>query len=171
MTGCHYLGGSGRAAVGPGSVHTMSQTPIGEVLRSYAEAWEDGDLARVLDLYHPDFVLHYFGESPLAGTHQGKDAAIAVLAQATATSGRVLVRVVDRLVGERLGALVVVERLGPAGSQREVQRILVYRTEDGKLRECWLFDEDQRFVDRLWSGQDAAFIAETKSAMRSSGAE
>jgi len=157
-----------------GTVHPMPQQPIGDVLRNYAEAWEAGDLVRVLDLYHPDFVLHYFGESPLAGTHQGADAAIAVLAEATARSGRVLVRVVDRLVGERLGALVVVERLGPAGRQREVQRVLVYRTEDGKLRECWLFDEDQRFVDRLWSddaGQDAAFIADTKSAIRSSGAE
>jgi ketosteroid isomerase-like protein len=149
----------------------MSQEPIGEVLRSYAEAWEAGDLARIVDLYHSDFVLHYFGESPLAGTHQGNDAAIAVLADATARSGRVLVRVVDRLVGERLGALVVVERLGPAGRRREVQRVLVYRTEDGKLRECWLFDEDQRFVDRLWSGQDAARTAATKSATRSSGAE
>ena len=23
--------------------------------------------------------------------------------------------------------------------------------EDGRLRECWLYDEDQRFVDALWS--------------------
>lgn len=32
-----------------------------------------------------------------------------------------------------------------------VQRVLVYRVLDGKLRECWLYDEDQRFVDALWS--------------------
>jgi uncharacterized protein len=62
----------------------------------------------------------------------------------------VLVRVVDVLAGDQLGALVVVERLGPADQAREVQRVLLYRTEDDKLRECWLYDEDQRFVDRLW---------------------
>ena len=34
---------------------------------------------------------------------------------------------------------------------RRVRRILLDRVAEGKLRECWLFDEDQRFVDRLWS--------------------
>jgi hypothetical protein len=29
--------------------------------------------------------------------------------------------------------------------------VLLYRVEDGKLRECWLYDEDQRFIDELWS--------------------
>jgi hypothetical protein len=23
--------------------------------------------------------------------------------------------------------------------------------QDEKLRECWLFDEDQRFIDSMWS--------------------
>jgi hypothetical protein len=29
--------------------------------------------------------------------------------------------------------------------------VLLYRVQDEKLRECWLFDENQRFVDKLWS--------------------
>lgn len=121
---------------------------IADVLRRYADAWQAGDLAQVLDLYHDDFVLHYFGTSPLAGTHEGKDAALQALGLATARTDRVLVDVVDVLAGADLGALVVVENL--AG--REVQRILLYRVLDGKLGECWLYDQDQRFVDRLWSG-------------------
>jgi hypothetical protein len=121
---------------------------IADVLRRYADAWTAGDLATVLDLYHDDFVLHYFGESPLAGTHEGKDAALQALGLATARTDRVLVKVVDVLAGAELGALVVVENL--AG--REVQRVLLYRVLDGKLGECWLYDQDQRFVDRLWSG-------------------
>jgi ketosteroid isomerase-like protein len=120
---------------------------IGAVLRRYADAWQAGDLAQVLGLYHDDFRLHYFGESPLAGTHDGKDAALQALGQATARTDRVLVRVVDVLEGAELGALVVVEKL--AG--RKVQRVLLYRVRDDKLAECWLFDEDQRFVDKLWS--------------------
>jgi hypothetical protein len=27
----------------------------------------------------------------------------------------------------------------------------LYRVQDEKLRECWLFDEDQRFIDSMWS--------------------
>lgn len=127
---------------------------IGDVLRRYADAWSAGDLVRILDLYHDDFTLHYFGSSPLAGTHDGKDAAVQVLGEATARSGRQLVRIVDVLEGAERGALVVVERLGgdSDGGAREVQRILLYRVEDGRLRECWLYDEDQAFVDKLWQG-------------------
>ncbi|NDF68631.1 MAG: nuclear transport factor 2 family protein, partial [Actinobacteria bacterium] len=29
--------------------------------------------------------------------------------------------------------------------------VLLYRVQDEKPRECWLFDEDQRFIDQLWS--------------------
>ncbi|MFM8380880.1 MAG: nuclear transport factor 2 family protein, partial [Actinomycetota bacterium] len=55
----------------------------------------------------------------------------------------------DVLVGDALGALIAVEELGDP--PRRVRRILLYRVLDSKLRECWLFDEDQRFIDELWS--------------------
>ncbi|HYI63050.1 MAG TPA: nuclear transport factor 2 family protein [Acidimicrobiales bacterium] len=127
--------------------------PEETVLHRYARAWQDGDLDGVLACYHPDLVIHYFGSSPLAGDHVGFEAAVTALAQATARSARVLERVVDVLVGAERSALVVEERLGVAGDEpgRVVQRVLVFRVEDARLRECWLFDEDQRFVDALWS--------------------
>jgi hypothetical protein len=122
---------------------------IQAVLQGYREAWTAGDLARIVDAYHDDFVLHYFGESPLAGTHTGKEAGLTIVGQASARSRRELVEVSDVLAGEEFGALVVRELLGP--ERREVQRLLVYKVRDDKLAECWLYDEDQRFVDALWS--------------------
>lgn len=119
------------------------------VLSDYADAWQAADAERVLGSYHDDIVIHYMGQSPLAGTHSGKDAAFAALGQASFRSGRKLIEVEDVLVGEDLGALVVTEDLGEP--PRRVRRILLYRVLEGKLRECWLFDEDQRFVDGLWS--------------------
>ena len=122
---------------------------IESVLQGYREAWTAGDLARIVDAYHDDFVMHYFGESPLAGTHIGKQAALTVLGQASQRSERVLIEVSDVLAGAEMGALVVRERLGP--ERREVQRVLLYKVRDGKLAECWLYDEDQPFVDALWA--------------------
>lgn len=122
----------------------------GEVVQQYADAWVAGDLATMLDLYADDFVLHYFGASPLAGDHVGKPAALQALAQATARSHRQLIEVIDVLVGRESTALVVRERIGEAPG-REVQRVLRYRTNSTQLVECWLFDEDQRLVDELWS--------------------
>lgn len=119
------------------------------VLRAYAQAWLAADLEKVLASYHEDIELHYMGESPLAGTHRGRDAAFAVLAQASTRTARRLIDVEDVLAGESLGALIAVEDLGDP-SQR-VRRVLLYRVQDGKLRECWLFDENQRFIDAMWS--------------------
>lgn len=119
------------------------------MVRRYRDAWVAGDLEAVLALYHDDFTLHYAGDSPLAGTHVGRDAALAVLAEATVRSKRRLVEVEDVLAGDHLAALVAVEELGDP--PRRCRRVLLYRVEDGQLRECWLFDEDQRFVDALWS--------------------
>ncbi|MFM7225688.1 MAG: nuclear transport factor 2 family protein [Actinomycetota bacterium] len=120
-----------------------------QVLRTYAGAWLAGDLDAVLGSYHDDIELHYMGSSPLAGTHSGRDSAFAALGQASLRTSRKLIAVEDVLVGESLGALIAVEDLGDP--PRRVRRVLLYRVQDGKLRECWLFDEDQRFVDELWS--------------------
>jgi hypothetical protein len=122
---------------------------IGETLRAYADAWLAADLERVLGMYHDEIVLHYMGESPLAGTHTGKDEVLAVLGQASWRASRKLIEVEDVLIGESLGAILAVEDLGDP--PRRVRRVLLYRVEDGKLRECWLYDEDQRFIDQLWS--------------------
>ena len=119
------------------------------VLRSYADAWLAGDLEAVLGSYHEDFVLHYMGESPLAGTYRGRDEALQTLGLASFRASRKLIEVEDVLAGEEFGALVAIEDLGVP--PRRVRRVLLYRVIDGKLGECWLFDEDQRFIDALWS--------------------
>ena len=125
------------------------RTETDRVLRTYATAWLSGDLDVVLASYHDEIELHYMGESPLAGTHRGRDAAFAALGQASVKTSRKLIDVEDVLVGDSLGALIAVEDLGDP--PRRVRRVLLYRVHDEKLRECRLFDEDQRFIDHLWS--------------------
>jgi hypothetical protein len=119
------------------------------IVRRYAEAWAGGDLATVLDLYADDVVFHYFGDSPLAGDHVGKPAALEAMAAATVRTDRTLLEVVDVLGGSSLAALVVTEAVGP--DQAPIRRVLVYRCADDRLAECWLLDEDQRAIDDLWS--------------------
>lgn len=105
----------------------------------------------MLDSYADDFVLHYFGESPLAGDHVGREAATAVLIEATARSGRQLDAIEDVLAGERFAAIVAREGVGHGLAPTVIRRLFVYRVEGGKLAECWLYDEDQRAIDALWS--------------------
>ncbi len=121
------------------------------VLDRYVNAWQRQDLGALLDCYADDFTLHYMGDSPLAGTHRGRDAAVAVLAEASQRATRTLLGVDDVMVGDGCGAVVVRERLERDGGAHELRRVLRYRIDEVGLRECWLLDEDQALVDRLWS--------------------
>ena len=126
-----------------------------DTVRRYAEAWKANDITAVFDLYHDDFVLHYFGKSPLAGDHVGKKAAIEALVESTQRSGRQLDVIEDVLGGSTFAAIVAREGIG-RDTQRVVRRLFLYTVRDGKIAECWLFDEDQRFIDELWSAPTAA---------------
>jgi uncharacterized protein len=120
------------------------------VAERYCEAWSRGDLAAVVECYDDGFVLHYFGASPYAGDHVGRDAALAVLAAVSSEAVRELLGI-DEILASDGGAVVVArERLTRDGESHEVRRLLRYRIADGRFTECWLYDEDQRLIDRLW---------------------
>ncbi len=120
-----------------------------DTVRRYAAAWMANDIATVLGMYHDDFVLHYYGQSPLAGDHVGRDAAIATLMEATTRSRRQLDTIEDVLGGDTFAAIIAREGVGEPTTV--VRRLFLYTVRDSKLAECWLFDEDQRLIDRLWS--------------------
>jgi len=120
---------------------------------AYARAWQDGDAATLVGLYHDDFKLHYFGRSPLAGDHVGKPAALAALAKVQLLTNRKLVTVHDVLSGPGHGAILAHEHWSKDGRELDVRRVLVYHIRDGKLSECWLYDDDQRAVDEFWTAE------------------
>jgi ketosteroid isomerase-like protein len=121
------------------------------VVRRYCDAWRQGDLATIMDCYHDDLVLHYFGRSPLAGEHRGKAAALGVLARVQQLSNRQLVEIHDVLASEDHAIVLARERFERDGRSHDARRVLVYHVRDGKLAEAWIYDDDQRAVDALWA--------------------
>ncbi len=124
---------------------------IHAVVKRYAEAWVANDLRAIIESYHDDVVFHYFGRSPLAGTHRGKTACLAILKQVREKTNRRLVSVRDVLAGEHFGLIIAVERFERLGESVEIERMLRYSVRDDKLAECWIYDEDQRLVDEYWA--------------------
>ena len=124
-------------------------------LLAYGDAWRAGDIDRVLASYADDVIFHYFGGSEVAGTHVGKEASVAAMMQTASRTSRELVAIIDVLAGEGLGSIVAVERFArqDAGIEPvEVRRVFVYKVAtDGRIVECWVLDEDQTLMDRLWS--------------------
>ncbi|MNQ02627.1 SnoaL-like domain protein [compost metagenome] len=130
---------------------TPAASEILAVVQRYAQAWAANDLKAIVDCYHDEVVFHYFGRSPLAGTHRGKAACLAVLKQVKERTNRRLVAIRDVLAGEHFGLIVAVEQFEHQGRPVELERQLRYAVKDGKLSECWIYDEDQRLVDEVLS--------------------
>jgi len=132
-------------------MNPQPDTSIHAVVKRYADAWSANDLPTIIDSYHDDVVFHYFGRSPLVGIHRGKAACLALLKQVREKTNRKLVAVRDVLAGESFGAIIAVERFERNGKSVEIERVLRYSVRDGKLAECWIYDEDQRLVDEYWA--------------------
>lgn len=128
----------------PGGTHA------GIVLRRYADCWRRGDLEGLVACYADDFTLHYSGSSSFAGTHIGRDAALAAMAEVSVRAPRELRSIDEVLIGDRSGALVVTEILRRDGDAHELERVLRYRIEADRLAECWLYESNQTLVDHLW---------------------
>jgi uncharacterized protein len=119
------------------------------VLQRYVAAWRAGDRAALADCYHDTFTLHYFGDNPLAGDHHGKAAALRILAEVSRRTGRRLVAILDVMAGPRRGVVIARERFEKGTLTAELDRVLVYAVQDGRLAECWVYDSDQKLVDRF----------------------
>lgn len=128
-----------------------SKDEIYAVLKRYADAWNANDLATVMSCYHDEIVFHYFGRNPLAGTHRGKPACLAVLKQVRDKTNRKLIAIHDVMAGDRFGVVLAREKFERDGRQVEIDRVFKYVVRDDKLAECWVYDEDQRLIDELWS--------------------
>jgi uncharacterized protein len=135
------------------SMTHQTNTDIYTAVKRYADAWTAGDLRAIVDCYHEEVVFHYFGQSPLAGIHRGKSACLEVLKKVRERTNRKLVSIKDVLSGQHYGVVIAVEAFEQNGTAVEVERILRYTVRDGKLAECWIYDEDQQLIDRYLSNK------------------
>lgn len=121
------------------------------LVESYVEAWKNTDADLLRNHLDKDFVLHYFGNNPFTGSHEGKHAAIKTMATIAGITPRKLVAFDSILFGEDAAAIVVREELQTKRGSIQIRRVFRYRIEDDKFKECWLYEEDQDVVDEAWS--------------------
>jgi ketosteroid isomerase-like protein len=120
-----------------------------KAIETYARAWERGDIPTLLNCYHPDFTLNYFGRNALAGRHRGKAAAVRVLAEMRQRTDRKLKAIASLLVGGDRAAMITRESLTAKGQSVDVERVYIFLAAADQLLECWVYDQDQRQLDEL----------------------
>lgn len=103
------------------------------------------DIDAAGEYFAEDFVGHALGESKLAGDHDK-----AVMLQTLRdylTERELTVKPVDVLTSDMFAAAVVHNTIEHADGTYEGMRVVLYKVEDGKIRELWVFDENQRAFD------------------------
>lgn len=119
------------------------------IVERYAQAWLDGNIETIVASYHDGITLHWFGNNVLSGDHVGKEVALQALAQFSALSERKLVSIINVTTGPERSILIAREMLGKGAMRKEVERVLIYKVKDNLLFECWVYDQDQSFVDSI----------------------
>lgn len=122
---------------------------VRDSIRAYARAWVSGDIPAIAAMYHPGFTLNYFGRNALARRHIGKSAAIEALGEFRKRTGRKLVKILAEMSGPERGGLVSLETMQFKGATVSVERVYLYTVQRGLLRECWVYDQDQRQIDEI----------------------
>lgn len=123
-----------------------------DVVRRYFDAVARGDLEAIGAAFSDDIEWHQPGDGTLSGLHRGKAAVFALLGQFMQRSeGSFRIDALGPLMAQ--GDLVTTSlhfRAERAGAALSMSGVDMLRIEGGRIREVWLFSEDQAAEDAFW---------------------
>ena len=124
-----------------------------KILRNYVDFLSKGEMEKVAALLADDVVWHQPGNSHLSGVYRGKQNLFAHLGKFMELSGNTFRLDNVGLVmanGDMVTAALhfTAERSGKKFGMNGVD---LMRIDGGKIKEVWLFSEDQAAEDAFWS--------------------
>ncbi len=129
----------------------MSKQNNEALVRKIYDAWADRDFKAYLDLLSDDIIYHAAGNCPFSGIHKGKEAVIKMGQLALEIGGTQ--RVVFKQLIANDSHVAVIDRWTAEREAKTVQmdNLLVYKIESGKITEIWEFIEDEVAHDDFWA--------------------
>lgn len=129
----------------------MADHPNAELFRRGYTAFQNGDLDTVRSLFADDIVWNVPGHSHFAGAHRGVDNVLKLFMQNfEETNGTFRVELHDILANDEHGVALARVSGEKDGKKLSDNYTHVVHFENGKLKESWIFGENQDEVDAFW---------------------
>jgi len=117
-------------------------------VRAGYDAFNQGDIPVLIDLFDENIVWHFPGTSRLAGDHKGRDATLGVLgAYGEAAGGTLKANVIDVMASEDHVAGVANDTASHQGRTLDVRSTVVFSMRGGKVTEAWHYIDDLASLD------------------------
>lgn len=123
-----------------------------QVVRSYFQALQSGDMATVGALFAEDVIWHQPGANQFSGEHKGRDAVFAMLgAMMQASAGTFAIDTVHTLMGNDDLVAATIHFSGRRDdTAMAMDGVDLLRITDGTIAEVWLFSADPAAEDAFW---------------------
>ena len=130
------------------------------VLAAYWKALTSGHVEEFAPLVHDDAVFHYPGNHVLSGDYHGKAAVVGLYTNLIKLSGDKFHGTLHEVVvGEEFTVAILSYRLNLlAGRSLPGRACGLFRIQDGKIREYWLFEWDQVMINDVFHSAESPFV-------------
>ena len=125
--------------------------PNEALARRELEAVESGDMAAVAGFYTDDFVLHYPGRGPLAGTHDSFEGFLTKARALMGEDGSVKRELHDAFGSDEHAVQLLTVTGNAKGRSHTWEAAVVMHVRDGKISEAWISIADMYALDEFWN--------------------
>ena len=128
--------------------------PDEDVVRRFAQAMVDRDVAAIADCLAEDVVIHVPGRNPLSGTHRGRGEVLTRLFQAWEEAfGSLQIRIHDVLSSGDHVVLLSDRTAKRDGLAVDMRAASIYHVREGRIAEAWLMEWDPYALDEFLRGE------------------
>ncbi len=124
-----------------------------QVVETYFSSLAQGDLNTLGSLFAEDVIWHQPGKGSLSGVHKGKQAVFALFGKFMEISeGNFRINAVSSIManGDMVSATLNFSAHKKSGAKIAMNGVDLMRIENGKIKEVYLFSQDQAAEDAFW---------------------
>jgi len=126
--------------------------PNEELLRRGYEAFAQGDLKAVKEIFVEDIVFHVPGRGLMSGEYRGREAVLGFFAKGQELSGGTLrIELHDVAATDEHAIALQINRAERNGKTLAARVVAVYHIRDGKAAEAWFLTDSQDENDQFWA--------------------